>query len=226
MTERGAAENPQALTTAVVCAILLLPPPAQATPAQPAGAPGPAGTETHRETLFAMLPMAVPDSTTVLGSVLKQLCDDLLTRLLPGPREQVLWMYSELLRRHAAEAESLTAHILRGAATGNLGEQNVSLIRTLVSILTDNVFAIGSHKRLERHSFLNHLAVSFDKQKRSAVEARTRRSGLLLHQQLGPGPLETAVFCTQDSGNCTLPAALGEKSLHLVLLHPLVLFTT
>lgn len=94
--------------------------------------------------------MAVPDSTTVLGGVLKQLCDDLLTRLLPGPREQVLWMYSELLRKHAAEAESLTAHILRGAATGNHSEQNVSLVRTLVAILTDNMFVTihPSHRLL------------------------------------------------------------------------------
>ena len=211
VTERGSAENPQALTTAVVCAIMLLPPPVPTGTA--AGAARPDGTDTYRETLFAMLPMAVPDSTTVLGGVLKQLCDDLLTRLQPGAREQVLWMYSELLRKHAAEAESLTAHILRGAATGNHSEQNVSLVRTLVSILSDNMFATPS----TTFSFLFAFMVRHTRacgQKRSAVETWTGRPGVLLHQQPGPGPPEAPVFSAESRGDCTLPTALGEKSLH------------
>ena len=138
--EHGGADSAQSahsLTTAIVCAILMTPPSA------PSTAMGTSATS-YRETLLSAHMMAVPDSTPVLAQVLKPLCGDTFTRLQSGARDQLLWIISELFRRHAPEVENLTAYILRNVITGNLGSNNQALIQQVVNILTSNMFVLFS----------------------------------------------------------------------------------
>ena len=115
-------------TVAVVCAIMRLPPASTA----------------QRTTLLAAQSMVVPKANTMLAQALKPLCGEAFGRLLPGPRDQVLWLFSELLHRRVPECESLTAYIMRCIATGNPSADNQALEQSFVSILSANMFAFST----------------------------------------------------------------------------------
>lgn len=150
--EQGAADNPQAafsLTSAIVCAILVLP----SSSSDMAGSSSPS----YRETLLSAHMMAVPDSTPLLAQVIKPLCGDPFSRLQNSARDQLLWIYSELFRRHAAEVENLTAYILRNIITGNLSSSNQALIQQIVTILTTNMFVVSFNTNSSMHVVLQSL---------------------------------------------------------------------